>query len=418
MIESLKNGLWLTPTRLRVYPWLLLFMLGTAVLLLVATAHGHFDRFGRPLGPDFTEIWVAGIEVRDGHPALAYDAAAHREKQADMFGETQDYYLWSYPPYFFGVAALLAFFPYLLALLLWQAATLALYLAAVWASFKQGGTHPIHLSHRQVLIPALAFPAVFVNLTHGQNGFLTAAILAAGLLNLKTRPWMAGAIFACLAYKPQFAMMIPVALIASAEWRSIVAGAVTLALLTLATLAVFGTGVWEQFPQAIALSKSLVLEQGGAGYEKMQSLFAAARLLGASVDAAYVLQGSVLAILIGAIAWLWHSPADLRLKGAALLASALLATPYSFDYDMAVLGPALALAISYGLEKGFGPYEKTLFACVWIAPLLARPLATATSLPIGAGLIVAFFITIMLRANRDESTTASTSLCPGIAANQ
>jgi hypothetical protein len=418
MIESLKNGLWLTPSRLRAYPLLLLVMFGTALVILAATAHGNFDRFGRPLGPDFTEIWVAGLEAHDGHPAAAYDAAAHRDKQAEFFGETQDYYLWSYPPYFFGIAALFAFFPYILALLLWQASTLGLYLAAVWFSLKQSCPAAIRLSSSHVLIPALAFPAVFVNSAHGQNGFLTAALLAAGLLNLKNRPLMAGALFACLVYKPQFALMVPVALIAAAQWRAIISGAVTLGLLTLATLTAFGTEVWTQFPQAIRMSKSLVLEQGGAGYEKMQSLFAASRLLGASVNEAYILQGSLSIILVGAIAWLWHSSADQRLKGAALLASALLATPYSFDYDMAVLGPALALAVSYSLEKGFSPYEKTLLSCLWVSPLLVRPLATATSIPIGTWLIFMFLIMIILRARNEIIAAASTSLCPGYSPNR
>jgi hypothetical protein len=276
----------------------------------------------------------------------------------------------------------------------------------------------MRLSPGQVLIPALAFPAVFVNLAHGQNGFLTAALLGAGLLNLKTRPLMAGAVFACLAYKPQFALMIPIALIAAAQWRAIMAGAVTLALLTLATLTAFGTDVWLRFPQAIRMSKSLVLEQGGAGYAKMQSLFAAARLLGASVNEAYVLQGSMLMILVCAIAWLWHSPADQRLKGAALLASALLATPYSFDYDMVTLGPALALAVSYGFEKGFRPYEKTLFVCLWVLPLLARPLAMAASIPTGACLIFMFFIAIVLRARHDNTASSRASLNPGNSPNQ
>jgi hypothetical protein len=166
------------------------------------------------------------------------------------------------------------------------------------------------------------------------------------------------------------------------------------------------------------MSKSLVLEQGGAGYEKMQSFFAASRLLGASVNEAYVLQGSMLIILVCALAWLWHSSADERLKSAALLASSLLAAPYSFDYDMVVLGPALALAACHSLEKGFRPGEKTLFACLWIAPLLARPLAMATSIPIAACLTFLFLMTIMLRARDEIIAVADASLHLKNAPNQ
>ena len=156
-------------------------------------------------------------------------------------------------------------------------------------------------------------------------------------------------------------------------------------------------GLVELFA-SLTLTKTVVLEQGGIGFEKMQSLFAAARLLGASVGEAYLLQSMLLLALIGALAWLWHSGADFRLKGAALLTGTLLAPPYVLDYDMVLLGPALALAISYGCEKGFHPFEKTLFACVWILPLVARPLAMAAHVPIGACLMALFFLALLHRA--------------------
>ncbi len=139
MIESLKTGQWLTPARLRTYPILLLVMLGGALAFLIVTGSGNHDRFGRPLGPDFSEIWAAGQEVREGQPEKAYDIAAHKAKQAELFGPSADFYLWSYPPYFLGIAGLLACFPYIFALLIWQAATLSLYLAAILAILRPTG---------------------------------------------------------------------------------------------------------------------------------------------------------------------------------------------------------------------------------------------------------------------------------------
>jgi hypothetical protein len=405
MIESLKSGLWLTPERLRTYPILLFVMLGCGIAFLIATAHDGHDWMGRPLGPDFSEIWAAGQEVREGQPDRVYDIEAHRQKQAELFGASPDFYMWSYPPYFLAAAGLLAALPYLAALLIWQATTLSLYLTAVLTILRSAG-----FSRARVLIPVLAFPAVFINLAHGQNGFLTAALLTGGLLNLRARPILAGALFACVAYKPQFAVMIPIALLAGGYWRCILSGVATLSLLTLATLALFGTQVWMDFPDGIKAAKSLVLEHGGAGFEKMQSLFATVRLLGGTIHQAYLVQGMAIILLIAGLAWLWRSASDFRLKSAALLTAALLATPYSFDYDMVLLGPALAFALSYGCEKGFEPYEKTLFSLVWISPLLARPLATAAHIPIGAFLMVLFFLAVLHWAWRGTALSASTAL--------
>ncbi len=45
------------------------------------------------------------------------------------------------------------------------------------------------------LLLALAFPAVLINVGHGQNGFLTAALLGGALVVLDRRPLFAGILF-------------------------------------------------------------------------------------------------------------------------------------------------------------------------------------------------------------------------------
>ena len=67
----------------------------------------------------------------------------------------------------------------------------------------------------------------------------------------------------------------------------------------------------------------------------------------------------------------------------------------------------MALALSFGLDQGFRPYEKSGLALVWIAPLLARPGASTLLLPIGL-LAVLFFIAGLVRRARTE-TALSTS---------
>ncbi len=85
---------------------------------------------------------------------------------------------------------------------------------------------------------------------------------------------------------------------------------------------------------------------------------------------------------------------DLRLKGAALLVGSLLGTPYVLDYDLVLLGMAMVLLVSHGLEKGFRAWEKTLLAAAWIIPGGARFVAKTTFLPIGLLCMVALFIFI------------------------
>jgi alpha-1,2-mannosyltransferase len=393
MWASLKSGSWLTPERLRIYPALFLAFQAIAILALVVTSDGRHDFAARPLGTDFAQVWVAGTEVLSGHPERPFDIEGHLTEQRAFFGPETDVYGWHYPPYFLAVAALLALLPYAAGLAVWQFATLPLYLASVWRVLRDSG-----LSRRDVLVAALAFPAVFINLTHGQNGFLTAGLFAGALLWLETRPWLAGMLFALLAYKPQFGFVIPIALIAGGYWRALLAGSTSLVALTALSIGAFGLQTWSAFQQSLGFTRSVVLEDGNIGWEKIQSVFSAVRMLGGPVVEAYVLQGIVSVLILGAIAWLWHSQADIRLKQAALLCAAVLATPYSLDYDMVLLGPAIALAVAHGLEKGFAPFEKTLLAAAWLVPFVARLGAKLSHTPLGAMVMLALFAFIILRA--------------------
>jgi hypothetical protein len=396
MWASLKNGSWLTPERLRAYPVLLLAFEAIAILVLVVTSDGRHDFLGRPLGTDFAQVWIAGREALSGHPEQPFDLASHFAEQRTFFGPASDVYGWHYPPYFLGLAALLALMPYALALAVWQFATLPLYLAGIAGVLRESG-----LGLRNALIAALAFPAVFVNLTHGHNGFLTAALFTGALLCLEVRPWLAGMLFALLAYKPQFGLVIPVALIAGQHWRALIGGTVTIVAMTALSVAAFGLQSWTAFQQSLVITRRFVLEQGDTGWEKIQSVFSAARMLGGTVAEAYALQAAISALVLGAVAWLWHSRADIRLKSAALLCAALLATPYSLDYDMVLLGPAVAFAVAHGAEKGFAPFEKSLLAAVWVTPLLARIVAKLSHIPVGPMAMLALFAFTILRARNE-----------------
>src|SRR3984893_6397971 len=97
------------------------------------------------------------------------------------------------------------------------------------------------------LLLALAFPAVLINVGHGHNGFLTAALLGGGLVILDRRALIARFLVGLMAYKPQFGLMIPIALAAGGYWRTFAAAAVTAVLLTLVTTLAFGVQVWHAF---------------------------------------------------------------------------------------------------------------------------------------------------------------------------
>ncbi len=305
----------------------------------------------------------------------------HLGEQA-LFGPGTPFYGWHYPPLFFLIAAPLARLPYLWALTVWQAATLLAFLAALALLLRDAPVSSTRESRLRLLL-ALAFPAVFINIVHGHNGFLTAALLASALALLDARPVVAGALFGCLAYKPQFAPLIPLALAMTGRWRALVAAGASAAALAGLSTALFGTDVWPAFIASTHFTRVVVLEQGAAGFEKIQSAFAAVRLLGGTVALAYVAQSAATIMAAGLLALHWRSSASRADKGAVLCLAALIATPYAFDYDMMALAPAIALLTAQGLAKGFRPYEKSALVMLWSVPVLARAGAYAAHIPLG-----------------------------------
>jgi len=80
---------------------------------------------------------------------------------------------------------------------------------------------------------------------------LTASLFGAALLFLERRPVLAGVFFGCVTYKPQFGILVPLALVAFRQWRALVSAGVTAAFLASASIAVFGTDVWSALPQQL-----------------------------------------------------------------------------------------------------------------------------------------------------------------------
>jgi hypothetical protein len=395
--QGLKSGDWLTAARAHGYSLILLVICALAILGWIAASHGLIDPNGKPIGTDFSNVYAAGELTWQGKPADAYDPALQHAAEKAVFGGREvPFYGWHYPPFFLAVAFLVASLPYAFGLALWLAASLAAYLAAIRAI----------LPRPETLLIAAAFPAVFINIGHGQNGFLTAALLGGALHWLDRRPWLAGILLGLLAYKPQFGVMIPLALLASQRWSSIAAAIATVAALVAVSLAVLGGGVWHAFAESMNFTQAIVLEQGGTGWEKIQSAFSAARNWGADVHTTYAIQIALGLALAATLAWLWHSDAAFELKASALATASLLATPYVLDYDLVVLAIAIAFLARHGLARGFRDYEISLLASAWIVPLLSRGIAGATGIPLGLIAMLALYAFTLHRAAVDRESAA------------
>jgi hypothetical protein len=408
-LDILSTGDWLTYERLRRIAVALICAYAVAVGYLVVTANGPVDALGRPLGTDFSNVYAAGTYVLEGKPQAPFDPALQYAREQAIFGPDTPFYGWHYPPFFLFVAAGLALLPYGLALALWQIATFLLYLVSIRTILTAKPDSENRAVPTLALVLAAAFPAVFVNLSHGHNGFLSAALMGAALMTLDRRPIGAGILFGLLIYKPQFGLMVPFVLAATGRWRTFAAAAATAVLLVLLATLAFGLQVWEAFAASTEFTRAVVLEAGNPGWHKIQSMFSWVRMWGGSIAIAYMLQAAVTLAVGATVIWLWRSAASFALKASALCLSAMLASPYGYDYDMMILAPAIAFLASVGLAQGWRPWEKTLLAAFWFMPIAARGIALATFVPLGVIAMIAIYVAILRRGVMELGKQAHTS---------
>jgi hypothetical protein len=392
MIEALRTGSWLDRARVRRVAYLSLLVSIMTLGFLMATAHGTLDFKGRPLGTDFSQVYAAGRMVLEGHAADVWNWPKHFAIQMQVHHAHQlDVYGWHYPPPFLLVATALATLPYFAALSVWQAATLGPLL--VFARRVTG------LGDGWLFL--LAAPVTMICLMHGHNGFLTALLLGGGLWQLDKRPFLAGLLLGCLVYKPQFALLLPLLLLVARKWPAILGAAFSSLALIAVTYAVWGWPVWQAFADSLPLTREVVIEQGRTGWQKIMSPFAAVRAWGVPVTPAYAVQTAFTLVSIAVTLWLaWKSRSNLR--NAAAAATVLIATPYVLDYDFVVLLIAIFYLWKDGEEHGWRPWQKSLLALAWIAPLFARQVAQATLIPLGLLTAAAMLAVAFGRAWRSE----------------
>jgi arabinofuranan 3-O-arabinosyltransferase len=336
------------------------------------------DDQGHLIDNDFIAVWAAGRLVLEGHPAAAYDWDLHRQIEIAAAGrDFASYYGWHYPPPPLFFAAALATLPYLAAWAVWMAVTLPAYVAAVRAI----------VGERIGIVLALGFPGVLWNISVGQNGFLTAALIGGTLVCLERRPVLAGVFLGLLTYKPQFGVLFPFVLMVDGRWRVLAAASVTAAALVVASILAFGLESWQAFLHWMPVTSEAVFAQGRANLMKMQSLLGVVRWLGGGMAAAWLAQGLVIAAALAGNMWLWRQKVRYEIKAAALAAGALLATPYLYIYDFPVLAVPLAFLMRMGLREGFLPWELAgiALACALILafPVLAMPTGFAAAIVVG-----------------------------------
>ncbi len=396
LISCVRDAAWLDGKRARAYSLILLIVSILGFVAWVVMAPHLIDRSGKPLGPDFMSFYAASKLALSGHAAGAWSPIAHQAAEDTIFGRSLGYWAFFYPPAYLLLCWPLALLPYGVALLAWLGGTTAaaIVLLRRWAK----GVPWVVL---------LAFPALWLNLGNGQNAALFTAVMAGGCLLLPRRPVLAGLVFGLLVMKPQLAIAMPVLLAASGRWKAFLAAGLSAATLSaLAWLAV-GTDGYLAFVHNGALATA-TLDQGLVSPDKMQSAFAALRLLGAPSSVALCVQALVAVVVLGSAAWIvWRHKPEAGALCALTVTATLSFSPFLLDYDLMLLAIPLGWLATSALRDGFRPWEKTAILVVFVWPLFARAVAANLHLPLTPLLLLGFYATIIRRVAQPMRTPTS-----------
>jgi alpha-1,2-mannosyltransferase len=359
-------------------------------LFMIAGTHGLIVPLDKPTSSDFVSFYAAGNLAAIGVPQLAYDKAEHRAAEERATEAGIDYNFFYYPPTFLLICTALAHLPYLTALLIFDAATLCLYLLVARRIIGEPSL--------AVLVPLLAFPPLLWTLGLGQNALLTAALFGAATLLIDDRPVVAGILFGAICYKPQFGLLIPVALAAGGYWRVFAASFISALALCVLSLVCFGWDTWHGFLTA-AMGSSAVYTSGRIPFTGYVNPFGAVRQLGGAPNLAYAVQAGSILIAVALVAFVWRRKLPLPIRAAALASSALIAAPLALFYDL-MLSAVAALWLLHGDGKDrLADWEKIALAGLLFLSLSPRSLAEALHLPVGPFIVLALTAMVAARAS-------------------
>ena len=336
---------------------------------------------GQIVGRDLAVFWGAAVLLWRGDVLMLFDSAVFLPALNDVFGQKLAFSPFPYPPNAIFMIWPLGLLPYLAAVPLWLGGTFA-FLTAVLRRSQLGW----------LAIAALLFsPASIVNICSGQNGFLSAAFLCGGLLALERRPLLAGILIGLLSFKPQLGLLLPLLLISGGYWRSFAMAGITVVLLIVGSLPIVGGDGWWLYLTTSMTQQMDFLQHGSGFFQQMSfTYFMNARLLGADLSTAWLIQGVMTTIIAVAATLMFRTRASHELKVATALVAVALVSPYVLTYDLMIINVAILLA---GRNGPWSRAAQGIFALVWLLPIMSiLPMP-----PITAGVLTLLFATLWYR---------------------
>ena len=323
--------------------------------------YGDFGSAGADY--DFTCFYVVGRSLSGHSAAQLYDWQTLALLVASVTGHGGTTYLpWLYPPSLLLLFQPLAALPMAVAHLVWSLGTLALFAVVLGA-----------IAGPVAGLAALACPLTLSEAVMGQTGFLNASLLGGALLLANRRPGIAGMLAGLLACKPQLALLLPLMLLATRNWRALLAAGLTVLATLAASAWLYGVDSWTTFALSLSANNDALANGQLVPWWALESLYGLLRRLGSSHGTAIAAQGSLALAAAGAVVFLCLRPASLEIRAACVAIGTALASPYLLLWDLTLLGVAMAFLGRLMRRGPCSRWQVAAFFALGLAPVV--PLA-------------------------------------------
>ncbi len=405
--ESVGAGLQSTPTEQACFRHMSRARVGIVAIALLTSAYCWLVVFTTPsypgaigvnyntVGTDWMVFHGAAQSYFGGNLATIFDG----NRFTDFLNKTYSAWLsaklpfrpWVYPPNYLLLLLPFGLMNFITSYTIFQIVTAGGLVAAI----VTGGGHDKHTA-KIVAIGALCCPAASVNVVDGQNAFLTAALLVAGIRLLESHQLLAGILLGIASIKPQFAFLVPVALVAARQWRAMLGAAASASALIIVSAAIFGVEYWSiwlhQAVMAITSPNPKWIE-----YARMwgNSVWTCSVLMGMTPVMASVAQMASSLFATVAVAIAFYRSMNCYTKMAVFLAATILAAPHWSPYDAILLVLAGLYLLAQREDSRSVMWPWLLVLALWFVPLVSPPVIVQAGRVVP--LIIAGFIFVALR---------------------
>jgi hypothetical protein len=208
-----------------------------------------------------------------------------------------------------------------------------------------------------IILFTILTPASLYNILLGQLSLLTGCCFVGSLLLIDRAPIQSGIFSALTLFKPQIALLAPLAIMAQKSWRGVAAGLAVVGMLCLLTLAIFGSPLWVAYVTHGMRSSHKLLAlpyprpafgpnyRGGYEYDQI-SVFYMLRSCGFTTTSAMIGQ-ALSAFGAGVLCWrLWRrDDSDPIIRVVITIFLGVLVTPYGFIQDLSAFSLGVILLI-------------------------------------------------------------------------